>query len=284
MDVFTETPFTGNQLAVIQVTGELEKQLYEKISSEFGYSESSFAYYSVEDRALKIRSFTSTGFEIHGGGHNLLGVVSDFLEKGEDIFAGQAGEPYVIMKDTPTYLELNNSSGTHVIGMKQRPASFGDVVPVEKVAEGLSLNMADFSSELPPVVAATEVSHLMVPVKSTEVLDKIQSNKKRLSDLSIRYGFEGVYCFSLTGSNTHLVETRFFNPLIGIDEDPATGSAAGPLAGLLYKTGRIKAGTSYQLLQGSIMKRPSIIKFQIADDGIVISGSSVVTMEGKIFI
>ncbi|WP_353718888.1 PhzF family phenazine biosynthesis protein [Dyadobacter sp. 676] len=71
---------------------------------------------------------------------------------------------------------------------------------------------------------------------------------------------------------------------IGIDEDPATGSAAGPLAGYLLQKGYIKPGTDYRILQGARMGRPSVIHFNARPDGIWISGSAVIVMEGKIHI
>lgn len=285
LDVFTETVYTGNQLAVVYVDGELDKLLYDQISREFGYSETSFVYYSPIDKALRIRSFTSTGFEIHGAGHNLLGVVSDALIKGESIFREQTGTPYVIMKGVPIYLEIDDLSGIHIIGMKQRTALFEKNVPVQELADGLSINIAGFSDDILPTVVATEVAHLMVPLKSIDALDKAYPNKKALSLLSKKYGFEGVYCFNFKKrGKPHIVETRFFNPLIGIDEDPATGSAAGPLAGFLYANGYIDLDTPYQLLQGKIMKRPSILRFKVTDEGISVSGSSVITMQGQIFI
>lgn len=285
LDVFTETKYSGNQLAVIQIDKDLELSDYENISREFGYSESSFVYYSPVDMALKIRSFTSTGFEIHGAGHNLLGVVCSSLIKGEEIFREQNGHPFVIMKDDPIYLEINQSSELPVVGMKQRSASFEKTVPIQYLSEGLSISQSNFVDTLLPTVVTTEVAHLMVPLKDIDTLDKAYSNKKILHNLGSEYGFEGVYCFSFTNDNTkNIVETRFFNPSIGIDEDPATGSAAGPLAGFLYKNGYIEIDKQYQLLQGKLMKQPSIIKFKVMHDTILVSGSSVITMEGKLFL
>ncbi len=285
LDVFTSARYSGNQLAVIRIEKDLEKFEYDNISREFGYSESSFVYYSEEEKALKIRSFTSTGFEIHGAGHNLLGVVCNSLIKGESIFKDQDGKCFVIMKDEPIYLEIDTSQTLPVVGMMQRPASFGKTVPIQSLAEGLSLDQTDFSAKILPTVVTTEVAHLMVPLKDTETLDSVFSNKKILRALSVDYGFEGVYCFAFTQNDiNNIIETRFFNPLIGIDEDPATGSAAGPLAGFLFENGYIDSNTQYQLLQGKVMKQPSTIKFKISDNSIIVYGSSIITMEGKLFL
>lgn len=285
LDVFTETKFSGNQLAVINIDRDLDDLEYENISREFDYSESSFVYYSTKDKTLKIRSFTSTGFEIHGAGHNLLGVVSNSLIKNEEIFEGQNGSPFVIMKEDKIHVEIDQSSVLPVIGMKQRPASLKNVVPKQQLANGLSISTKEFWDKLQPAVVATEVSHLMVPLKDINTLDKVSQNKKILSKLGEEYGFEGVYCFSLTNEGSkYITEARFFNPSIGIDEDPATGSAAGPLVGFLYNNGFLKPDVEYQFLQGKMMKRPSVIRVKVMDDGILVSGTSVITMEGKIYL
>jgi trans-2,3-dihydro-3-hydroxyanthranilate isomerase len=285
LDVFTDTKYSGNQLAVIHVDKDLELRVYENIAREFGYSESSFVYYSPADKALKIRSFTPTGFEIHGAGHNLLGVVCNALIKGEEIFRAQTGHPYVIMKDDIVYLEINQSSELPVVGMKQRAATFGKTVPLPYLAQGLSISDSNFHDAFLPTVVTTEVAHLMVALKDIDTLDNASSNKKILHSLGNDYGFEGVYCFSFTNDTTkNIVETRFFNPSIGIDEDAATGSAAGPLAGFLYKNGYIGLDVSYQLLQGKLQKQPSAIMFRVLNDSILVSGSSVITMEGKLYL
>ena len=70
--------------------------------------------------------------------------------------------------------------------------------------------------------------------------------------------------------------------VVRIDEDPATGTAAGPLTGYLEQLGHIIPHTDYRILQGEQMNRPSIIHVNISDDGIWVSGSSVITMEGQL--
>ncbi len=287
LDVFTKEKYKGNQLAVVFTESELELLMYEDISREFGYSESSFIYYSAPDKALKVRSFTSTGFEIHGAGHNLLGVVCAALLKKMRVFHEQPDDKFVIMKDQKIRLLIgfDEISRLPIVGMRQQAAVIGKTVPSGLLAEGLSLAQDEFlTGDLNPTVVNTEVAHLMVPLKSIQVLNKAVSNKSLLIKLAAQYGFEGVYCFAFTENDPeNIVQTRFFNPGIGIDEDPATGSAAGPLAGYLYEKKRIAVDTEYQLLQGVQMKQPSMIKFKVSDQDIIVSGSSVITMEGVLY-
>lgn len=266
----------------------MELSIYENISKEFGYSETSFIYYSRKDKSLKIRSFTSTGFEIHGAGHNLLGVVCAVLLKKIDVFHEQQNERFVIMKDKKIHLAFGyeEENKLPIVSMVQQPAMIGKTILPEMIAEAISLKTDDvLKDDFKPTVVNTEVTHLMVAVKNTRALNEAIPNKALLIKLAKQYGFEGVYCFAFTENDSdNIVQARFFNPGIGIDEDPATGSAAGTLAGFLYQQKRINIDTEYQLIQGIKMNQSSIIKFKVGEDGISVSGSSVITMEGNLYL
>ena len=286
VDVFTNERFKGNPLAVVFTDSDLELSAYENMAREFGYSETSFIYYSKADKALKIRSFTPTGFEIHGAGHNLLGAVCAAVLSGMEIFHEQDGKPFVIMKDEKIHLSINQSDNKlPFVGMLQKPATIENFADTKIIAEALTLNPDDIGiDDLIPTVVKTEVTHLMVPVKNLEILNKSISIKSLLIKAANEYKFEGVYCFAILNNDPqYFAQTRFFNPGIGIDEDPATGSAAGPLAGFLFHYKYINPSASYQLLQGVKMNQPSIIKFEVRPEGIWISGSSIMVMEGTIY-
>ena len=285
LDVFTTERYKGNPLAVVFTDSDLELPVYENMAREFGYSETSFIYYSKPDKALKVRSFTPTGFEIHGAGHNLLGAVCAALLLDMKIFHEQEGKQFVIMKDEAIHLTIHQSSNTlPFVGMLQKPATIENFVDPGVIAEALTLTPEDIGIEdLVPAVVKTEVAHLMVPVKNLEILNNAISNKSLLIKAADRYKFEGVYFFTILNNDPqYFAQTRFFNPGIGIDEDPATGSAAGPLAGFLFYHKYIQQNNSYQILQGVKMNQPSIIKFEVKTEGIWISGSSIIVMEGMI--
>jgi PhzF family phenazine biosynthesis protein len=270
---------------VLFTDGDLELSEYENVAREFGYSETSFIYYSTSDKALKVRSFTPTGFEINGAGHNLLGAVCAALLTGMEIFDEQGEEKFVIMRDEAIHISVNITNNKLLfVGMMQQPAIVETLVPPQIIAAALNLNQDEVSFDgLFPTVVKTEVAHLMLPVVSLEALNKCASNKALLIEAANKYGFEGVYCFTILNRDPqYFAQTRFFNPGIGIDEDPATGSAAGPLAGFLFKNNRVYQNTAYQILQGVKMNQPSSIQFEVKNEGIWISGSSVIVMEGNI--
>lgn len=286
LDVFTDHKFKGNQLSVVYTDEDLEQQQYYDIAREFGYSETSFVSYSPTDNAFKVRSFTPANFEIIGAGHNLLGAVCLALLKKWDIFKGQNGETWVLMADGKIPLSIIGKNGLPYVGMKQRPAEIIGTVPAQIIADAVGLTTDDLSLNGWEInIVKTEVGHLMVPVKNLESLKKAILNKSLLKEASAKFGFEGCYLFTTEHTKTdYLAETRFFNPSIGIDEDPATGTAAGPLAGYLEKLGFIQKGADYRILQGEFVNQPSIIQVKVADDGIWISGSSVIVMKGELYL
>ncbi|MGO4292050.1 PhzF family phenazine biosynthesis protein [Chitinophaga sp. RAB17] len=286
LDVFTDQRYKGNQLSVVNIENELTMEQYHDISREFGYSETSFVHYSTAQNAFKVRSFTPARFEVAGAGHNLLGAVCLALLKKWDIFKGQGEQPWVLIKDTKIPLHITEENGLPYVAMKQRPAAIIRTVPIDIISAAVGLGIDDLSlNDWPINVVQTEVPHLMVPVKDAASLQKAISHKSLLKEISEKFGFEGCYLFTTHPSNDkYLAEARFFNPGMGIDEDPATGTAAGPLAGYLAMLGHIPKDQNFLILQGAYVEHPSTIRVMVVEDGIWVSGSSTIVMEGQIYV
>lgn len=286
LDVFTQERYKGNQLSVVYTDDPLELGEYYSIAREFGYSETSFITYSADENVLKVRSFTPAEFEVDGAGHNLLGAVSLALLKEWDIFKNQTGMPWVMIGEHKIPLRISGNKDFPYVAMKQQPVKIIKTIPAAVIAPAIGLDPEDLmlnSWEI--AVAETEVAHLMVPVKNLDALQNAVPNKSMLKGLSEEHGFEGFYLFTTNHSHsTYLAETRFFNPGIGIDEDPATGTAAGPLTGYLEQLGFVEHNKDYRILQGTAVKHPSDIHVRVEDEGIWVSGSSVIVMEGKILL
>jgi trans-2,3-dihydro-3-hydroxyanthranilate isomerase len=286
LDVFTDQRYSGNQLSVVYVENELTIEQYHDISREFGYSETSFVNYSMEQNIFRVRSFTPAKFEVAGAGHNLLGAVCLALIKKWDIFRNQGDQPWVLIKDTKIPLSITEVNGVPYVAMKQRQAEIIGTVPIDLISGAAGLSSDDLNlNDWPVSIVQTEIPHLMVPVKNFGSLKKAISQKNLLKEISEKFGFEGFYLFTTQTSNKkYLAETRFFNPGIGIDEDPATGTAAGPLAGYLEMLGYIGKNQDYLILQGELVEHPSTIRVKVAEDGIWVSGSSAIVMEGQIYL
>lgn len=308
LDVFSKEKYKGNPLSVVVMEADQDLILYQNIAREFGYAETSFVRISREQKALQVRSFTAGGFEVGGAGHNLLGAVCFALLKNWDIFSGQP-DPWVLMKEEKIPLRITrDAAGLFVVGMKQRPAVLGNRVPAGRVAAALGLSTEEIGGVYgQPVVVRTEVAHLMVPLRDVRALHRAVSQKGALQELAAEFDFEGCYLFvageagfaslssrigkpSTAGEigeigeieASPIAEARFFNPGLGIVEDPGTGSAAGPLAGLLHHLGHLQPGKEYTILQGVTMQQPCTITVSVTPNGIWVSGSSVIVMEGNL--
>ena len=286
LDVFTHERYKGNQLSVVSIENELAIEQYHDISREFGYSETSFVRYSTEQNAFRVRSFTPAKFEVAGAGHNLLGAVCLALIKKWHIFKDQGEQPWVFIKDTKIPLTITEENGLPYVGMKQRRAEIIRTVPIDVISGAVGLSVDELKlNDWPVNIVQTEVPHLMVPVKDVNALEKAVSHKSLLKEISEKFGFEGCYLFTTNSSSEkYLAETRFFNPGMGIDEDPATGTAAGPLAGYLEILGHIKKNQNFLILQGKYVEHPSTIRVKVVEDGIWVSGSATIVMEGQIYV
>lgn len=289
LDVFSNESYKGNPLSVVFTDGNLKLETYQDISKEFGYSETSFVYYSTREKALMVRSFTPTGIEIDGAGHNLLGAVCGALLKGIPIFDEQnESEPFVIMKHSAIPLTVSFDPVTFypVVQMHQKSAIIKQEIPTYRIAVALGLKIEDLDvNAFVPTIVKTEVAHTMVPIKNSQLLNSCVPDNQLLMEISKEYNFEGFYCFTIADENQeHIVETRFFNPIIGIYEDPATGTAAGPLIGFLTQKKFTKSDKEYKILQGVKLKQPSLIEVMNREEDILVGGSSIITMKGELYI
>lgn len=170
-----------------------------------------------------------------------------------------------------------------IIGMVQVTPSFGAIHPDPvKLASVLALEVADFVTEsFPPQILSTGTAHLLVPVRSREAIARAQPDARSLLRELRSVGGQGCYLFSLDPVDpSSIAHARFFNPTVGIVEDPATGSAAGPLACYLAKYGRIASEATVRIEQGSELMRPGRIEVRSHNDEVRIFGAAVTVAEG----
>jgi len=289
LDVFSNKSYKGNPLSVVFTNGNLKLETYHNIAKEFGYSETSFVYYSAVEKALNVRSFTPIGIEIEGAGHNLLGAVCGALLKQIPIFHEQnETDRFVIMKHSPIKLSASFDPATQypIVQMHQKTAEIKQEIPTYKIAVALGLKIEDLdSNDFVPTIVKTEVAHAMIPIKNSQILNNCVPDNKLLIEISKEYKFEGFYCFTISDQKPgNIAEARFFNPIIGINEDPATGTAAGPLIGFLTKKKYTQPNKEYKILQGVKLNQPSLIEVMHRENDILVGGSSIITMKGELYI
>jgi trans-2,3-dihydro-3-hydroxyanthranilate isomerase len=168
--------------------------------------------------------------------------------------------------------------------LTQSPPEFGNICEdLPGLAEALGLEEEDLTQLLPAQVVSTGAGHLLVPVRNRAPVIRAQPDPQRLAKILKAVGGEGCYLYCLDPvSPSSAAHARFFNPTMGIVEDTATGTAAGPLACQLVKHGIVKDGATITIEQGYEIKRPSLLSVEVHDKVIRLAGRGVTVIEGTL--
>jgi PhzF family phenazine biosynthesis protein len=280
IDVFADAPLTGNPLAVVQDADQLSDEQMRRIAGEFNQAETTFILQSTRaDR--KLRSFTASGVEVSGAGHNALGA---WLWLGEQGDLGPLEIPQTFTQELgPDVLPIEIEKVNGRVHGRMRQAPLRLLIPVEDVAplaQSLGLEVSDIVSEPKPRPADTGATHLMVRVLDAETVDKARPQADRLLAVLKDASAEGCYIYVFDDHAPETAYTRFFNPTVGLWEDAATGTAAGPLAAYLASEGRLK-NNELAIEQGTKMGRRSILRVRLTPDP-ELSGTGIVVLRGLI--
>lgn len=281
IDVFADTSLNGNPLAVVEDADGLSETQMRRIAGEFNQAETTFVMRS--GRAdLKLRSFTAAGAEVGGAGHNALGAWLWLAEEGK---LGPIEAPRTFLQEIGGEvlpIELRPVDGRIFGHMKQSTLKLGpELEEVPPLAAALGLAPEDIRAEPVPRVADTGVAHLLVRLRDAAAVDRAEPATKGLLKLLSAVSAEGCYVYAFDGSAPHRAYARFFNPTVGLWEDAATGTAAGPLGAYLESEGLI-SGT-IEVEQGTKMGRRSILRVNPAPEP-EISGAGIIVMRGRLSI
>ncbi len=267
-DVFTDRALTGNQLAVFTDARGLDAELMQALAREMRFSESTFVLPAEAGGHLRVRIFTPER-ELPFAGHPTLGtafVVGESTQLAEIRLETGAGVVPV---------RLEREGPRVVFGWMTQPAP--TVAPFARTAELLAALGVE-RSELPVEIYDNGMTHVFVALPSRDAVAAVRPDMGRLEVLPAG----GTNVFS--GAGEHW-KTRMFAPASGVPEDPATGSAAGPLALHLARHGRVPFGTTIRIEQGAEMKRPSLLHARVRGDAaspiIEVGGAAVVVARGE---
>jgi trans-2,3-dihydro-3-hydroxyanthranilate isomerase len=256
VDVFADRPLSGNQLCVVPSPVEgLTEQTMQAVACEIGFSETTFVQDAGADRYF-MRIFTPT-LELPFAGHPTLGTAYVLANEGRiDSSAVQV----VAGGEFPVTVDLSEGFAR----MQQLPPRFGPVLTDRSaVAEAVGLDAADLHSDLQPQVVSTGLPHLVVAVSGSEAVVAARPDESGLLALLDQTGAGGYYVFALEGDRA---KARMFAAGVGVDEDPATGSAAGPLGAYLADRGALASGR-LTISQGAEIGRPSTLVVEVERDG-----------------
>jgi trans-2,3-dihydro-3-hydroxyanthranilate isomerase len=284
VDVFADRPLTGNPVAVVSDAEILTETEMREIAREFNQSETTFILPATRAGATwRLRSFTPIGAEVGGAGHNALGAWLWLADSGrlpDDMpMAQQIGDDVL-----PVEVERGVGRRTSV-SLDQTAPVFGAVLGDDaQLVAALGLTLGDRESDRPAQVVSTGAGHLLVPLRDRAAVDRAAPNAPRLLAVLREIGGEGCYLYSgeaVAGSDA-AAYARFFNPTVGIWEDPATGTAAGPLVASLVAAGRIAPRTPAIVEQGHAVGRPSRITVVVDDERVRVSGTGLIAASGTL--
>lgn len=258
VDVFTEMPFEGNRLCVVPETPEdFSVAQMHTIALETNFSETTFVTESRAD-GYQMRIFTPDA-ELPFAGHPTIGTAFTLASEGR---TSTTPIQTTALGDVPVEIDLERGFAW----MTQRPPAFVSVFDDRAlVAAAAGLEPDDLHPDLPMEVISTGLAPLLVPVRDEETLrraERRESECRRATDAS---GGECVYLFAIRGDGD--VMARMFDASFGVGEDPATGSAAGPLGVYLASKGLAGMPGRAVVAQGELVGRPSFLHLDVAPDG-----------------
>lgn len=270
-DVFTDTPFTGNQLAVFPDATRLPEDKLMAICQEFNFSEVTFVYPpSIPAHTARVRIF-SPHREMQFAGHPTIGTAKALADLGFG---------------TTQVLELGIGPLPCLVG--ETGVSFTNSAPLERlgtpdvnsVAECLSVASGAIRTDRhAPEIASVGNPFILVELDDIATLDQARPRDSVMREILAAHPESldcSIYAYTRDGEN---VNARMFGKLGGIPEDPATGSAAAALGAYLAA---IEGPVEITILQGAAMGRPSHIKVRANGSSVTILGQAVKVMDGQL--
>jgi trans-2,3-dihydro-3-hydroxyanthranilate isomerase len=260
LDVFAEEKYGGNQLAVVRGGADLSEEVLQKIALEMNYSETTFVLSDEEtDGGYDVRIFTPGG-EVPFAGHPTLGTAyvirHEILAQPVDriILNLKAGKVPVTFGD--------------VIWMRQLAPTFGTTLDPTLTAQVLNLQTPDVDDRFPVQEVSTGLPALIVPLENLDSLQRCKVDWERYLELAGPGKNLYVFCPESHANGPGDLSARMFANDLGVPEDPATGSAAGCLAGYLVEHRYLGTDpVNVRVEQGYEIRRPSLLYLQAEREG-----------------
>jgi trans-2,3-dihydro-3-hydroxyanthranilate isomerase len=279
LDVFTETPLEGNGLAVVHAADALDEAAMLAFAREMRLSETTFVQTATAEAAdagadYRNRIWTVTQ-ELPFAGHPSLGTAVAVAYA-----AGAQGASHYVQQTgaglQPIDVQLDGQRAT--ASMLQEPAVFGPEVDRAEALAAIGLEPADADPALPPQIVSTGLAQLIVPLRDDDAVARIRPDWEAIAALLVPLGAITLYAAACDPPNGQ-AHARSFPYSEDIGEDPATGSAAGPLcAYLAARTDCVRVAVD----QGIEMGRPSRLDAAMEGDRPRVAGGVIVLIDGTL--
>jgi trans-2,3-dihydro-3-hydroxyanthranilate isomerase len=277
VDVFAETKYAGNQLAVFKNAQGLTAEQMQKITREINFSETTFI---LSDRPRKggydVRIFTP-GAEVPFAGHPTLGTAYVIRE---EIIQSPVARVNLNLKVGQIPVTFGGKDEPGVLWMKQNPPDFGPTIDAAQIAPILNLKPSDIDVRFPVREISTGMWFAIIPLVSLDAVKRARIDRDKyfafVTDRQAKAIL--VFCPETYSRQNHL-NVRVFVPYYGIEEDPATGSGNGCLAAYLVQH-RYFGGSEIdtRVEQGHEIGRPSLIHLRAKEE----NGTIAIHVGGKV--
>jgi trans-2,3-dihydro-3-hydroxyanthranilate isomerase len=284
LDVFTDRPFGGNQLAALPDAGGLDAERMQQVAAEFGFSETTFVLPATRPgHDCRVRIFTPRA-EMPFAGHPTIGTALVLARLGRARRDGDVGR--IVMEQIAGTVPVDvRFDGDRAVEAELTAPQAPTLGPMLEPATCAALTGLAAGDVIAARVASAGAAFLIVEVASLDALARAKPPTGGLGNS----GANGVLLFTrATGSAEHDLRARMYAPEHGLAEDPATGSAVAALAGLLATTeGSGDGWQSWRIGQGIEMGRPSLLRARARREAgrvveIRVAGAAVTVAEGWI--
>ena len=287
VDAFTRSRFCGNPAAVVLDAHVLQQDEMRRIARELAGTEVAFVFpsdsaeYDVEIRFFSPRREVAFVGHATVAAHYVRAMV-DGVPQGKVRQKSQSGIVEV---------EVCGTSPDLRVSIDQTPATFGPVVPEERIGpvlDALGISSSSLHPACPVQVMSKANSRLMIGLQNPETLGSLQPKMDRLVQLTPHVGADGFFVFAVNpGSSPVTTESRMFCPVLGVPEDPVSGNAHGMLGVYLLHNGLLHAENgvaSFVGHQGTYVDRPGHVEVSVSASGkratgVRVTGDAVILYE-----
>jgi trans-2,3-dihydro-3-hydroxyanthranilate isomerase len=280
LDVFAERPLAGNGLAVVDEADGLSDETMLAFAAETRLSETTFLQTPSDGSADYRNRIWTPSEELPFAGHPSLGTAVAVAR-----WRGSAEAKLVqetksgVQPIEVHFVAEDESEGERwTASMLQAPTEYGAELDPKATMEAVGLELRDARAELPPQIVSTGLRHAIAPVADASALGRVRPDYPAIDQLLAPHDAVVIY---LTWCEGEIGKARAFSRIVELAEDPATGSAAGPLCAYLADR---EGQTRITVEQGVEMGRPSVLHAEMEGDRVRVSGSVIPLIDGIVLL
>lgn len=277
VDVFAESLYAGNPLAVVRDAADLDTQTMQAIAREFGFSETTFLVSDPRDAlgtGVRVRIFTPT-FELPFAGHPTLGTAWVLREH---LLTGRPAAVTLALGVGPVPVAFEPADGGELAFLTAPPVTLGTRLSGEVVARVLGLSPSDLDPALPVQRAKAGPGFAIVPLRRREALARVRFDVSAYLELAKEDASTGIYAFAREAEHPgNQIRARMFFEAAGPREDPATGSATACFGAYLLEHRVYGDALRLRIEQGVEMGRPSLLHVEASR----VSGAPRIRVGGR---